>query len=345
MGVGTWRDFGDRHATARHNLKSGNSPARSGIALVCRVGACAALLAIHVPAWVASVGTRDHATAPVKTGTAEADVKTTSGDRGERVVAGYVGAPFYHRSDVHLKRPDGTDARFKDLGWDGDALHFPIDGGVRLTRWHGLFGYTIDFLHNKAVSRLGKGAHGRKLKNPVIETVGVEGRISGQPAPEQMKLTDAFGRLEFTHGHNMLFLTPLVRLGEIFPGIRPYLGVGFGAALPHVEITFPGQPDDERTYEYQYTGPALQLMAGLEYQRGRGRFFLEYKFSYAFISANLTGGKSWKNFFMPGDLARQFYATVWGNPQPYGSLTTVLIAHQPIIGGGYQITGAVPAAP
>src|SRR5262245_15226716 len=28
---------------------------------------------------------------------------------GDRVIAGYVGAPFYYRSNVHLTRSDGTD--------------------------------------------------------------------------------------------------------------------------------------------------------------------------------------------------------------------------------------------
>ncbi|MEZ5843664.1 MAG: lipid A oxidase [Hyphomicrobiaceae bacterium] len=303
--------------------------------------ATAMLFAIHVPIWVGAIDTkepaRDAAAAAVS-----ATTTTGSRERVEAVVAGYVGAPFYHRSDVHLKRPDGTDARFRDLGWDGDALHFPIDGGVRLNRWHGAFGWAIDFLHNKAIARLGKGAHGRRLKHPVIETVDVEGTIAGRPAAPRIKLTDVYERLEFTHGHNMLFLTPLARLGEVFPGVRPYVGIGFGAAVPHVEVTFPGRPDGERTYEYQYVGPAVQLMAGLEYRRGRGQFFLEYKFSYAWVAANLTGGKSWKNFFMPGDLWRQLSAWRNGNPAPYGTLSTVLGAHQPILGGGYQVQGPLP---
>ncbi len=323
-------------------LASFDGLSRGRFDVAARLAACVVLVAIHAPAWVAAVTPeRGVASGVVVSGSGQA-ARTGPSDRTETVVAGYIGAPFYHRSDVHLTRHDGTDARFKQLGWDGDALHFPIDGGVRVNRWHGAFGYAIDFLHNKAIARLGKGAHGRRLKNPVIETVDVEGTIAGSPAAPRIKLTDTFERLEFTHGHNMLFLAPLARLGEILPGLRPYFGVGFGFALPHVEVTFQGRPDNERTYEYQYTGPALQVMAGLEYRRGRGQGFIEYKFSAAWVSANLTGGKSWKNFFMPGDLTRQFAAWRAGNPAPLGTLSTVLIAHQPIIGGGYQVQGVAP---
>ncbi len=254
---------------------------------------------------------------------------------GETLIAGYIGAPFYYRSDVHLVRPRGTDAVFRRLGWDGDALHFPIDGGVRTVRWLGSSGFMVDFLHNKAVARLGKGAHGRKLANPVIEEVAVEGRLEGQPAPARMKLTDVFERLEFTHGHNMLFLTPLVRLGPLLPNVRPYFGFGAGLALPHVEVWFPGEAREDRTNEYQYTGLAWQIVAGLEFRSGRGSYFAEYKFSQDWIAGALTGDESWKNFNMPGDVLRQI-ARWWSGAAPrHGRFSTTLAAHQIVVGGGY----------
>ena len=97
---------------------------------------------------------------------AQHDRSTTSMPRPsfedrETVVSAYAGPPWYYRSDVDLSRNYKTELSLKRLGWDGDALYFPIDGGARVVRWSGSFGTMIDFLHNKAVSRLGRGKSGR----------------------------------------------------------------------------------------------------------------------------------------------------------------------------------------
>ncbi len=277
--------------------------------------------------------------------TAASDTSRTSLRVNERYFAFYIAQPFYYRSDLHLVRPDDTDVVFKRMGWDGDALMPPIDGGVRVVKWAHSLGFMIDFLHNKAVSRLGKGAHGRKIDNPVIETVAVEGRIAGQPAPAEVKLTDVFQRLEFTHGHNVLIATPLFRLAELLPGIRPYAGAGVGVAVPHVEVWYPGQDKATRTNEYQYAGPAWQLVAGLEWRTGRASYFVEYKFSYAWIAGALTGDQSWMNFNMPGDLLRQFRRWWAGDAPKAGHFETTLAAHQIAAGGGVWVPGLRQPAP
>lgn len=306
----------------------------------------ALVVLVAAQTWLTDGALPDTARAAAATSTQRADAH--GGDQpaaDETLIAGYVGAPFYYRSDVHLQRPGGTDAVFKRLGWDGDALHFPVDGGVRAVRWRNSAGYMVDFLHNKAVARLGKGAHGRKLTNPVIEDVAVEGRLDGKPAPSRIKLTDVFERLEFTHGHNMLFFTPLVRLWPLVPRVRPYFGLGAGLALPHVEVWFPGEAREERTNEYQYTGPAWQLVAGLEFRSGRGSYFAEYKFSQAWIAGALTGDESWKNFNMPGDVLRQVMRW-WSGAEPkHGRFSTTLAAHQIVAGGGYWLQRGAAVAP
>jgi hypothetical protein len=282
----------------------------------------------------------------------------------ETVVSGYVGAPYYYRSNVEIKRPDGTDLELKRLGWDGDALYFPIDGGVRAIRWSGATGLMVDFLHNKAIARLGKGAHGRKIENGVIEDVETAGTLKGQPAPSPLRLTQLFDRLEFTHGHNVLLLTGLARLAPVTPRIRPYLGIGAGVAVPHVEVWFAGESAKSRTHEYQYAGPAAQLMAGLELRAGRGSYFVEYKFIWASLSGALTGGRSWslkdlkspwlprwlmEPFVglteMPGDLWRQFMRWRSGEAPKQGTIATSLSLHEVVIGAGYVWPGAAPAAP
>ncbi len=292
-----------------------------------------ALSQATVPDDVSAAGDRVPVSSPEYASSRNSDV----------LVAGYVAQPFYDRSDVHMTRFDDTDITLKRFGWDGDALQFPIDGGVRTVTGSQSFAFMVDFLHNKAVSRLGKGAHGRKLANPVIEDADTVGTLRGKPAPPRAKLTDVFERLEFTHGHNVLLFTPIVRLASIAPRIRPYIGIGAGVALPHVEVWFPGGRRNERTSEYQYAGPAAQLLAGFEINTGRMSYFIEYKFTVAWISAALTGDRSWLNFDMPGDLLRQVFRWWRGEEPKIGRIRTMLSAHQVAIGAGFWLRRA-PAA-
>jgi hypothetical protein len=273
---------------------------------------------------------------PVRSEAATADPATAASTPGREIlISGYISQPLYRRSDVHMTRPDGTDVRLKALGWDGDALMFPIDGGIRSVEWWGSAGLMVDFLHNKAVARLGKGAHGRKIKNGIIEDVETEGTLAGKPAPSPVKLTDVFERLEFTHGHNVLLFTGLVRPPAFTPRIRPSFGLGAGFALPHVEVWFPGGARDDRTSEYQYAGPAAQAVAGIEIRTGRMSYFLEYKLSWAHIAAALTGDESWADFLLPGDLLRQFGRWWRGEEPRLGRIETTLFAQQAAFGAGY----------
>lgn len=263
----------------------------------------------------------------------------------EKVASFYLAQPWYYRSDTKMQRNDGTDITLKDMGWDGDMLMPPIDGGVRYIDWFGPAGFMVDFLHNKAIARLGKGAHGRKVPNPVIETVETEGTLKGEPAPPKLKLTDLFDRFEFTHGQNMLLFGGAVRFAGLSSRIRPYVAFGAGVAVPHVEVWFKGEKLENRTNEYQYVGPAASGMAGVELRVGRVAWYVEYKFSWASISGLLTGNESWKNFNLPGDLLRQFLSWWNGDKAAYGNFSTTLTAHQFVIGGGWRITPTPVATP
>ena len=332
---------------------------------IAAVAAIFMLVAVVLAPWLAQTGQ------PRKSETAAAGATDGTAAAGppagtETVVSGYVGAPYYYRSNIEIKRPDGTDLELKRLGWDGDALYFPIDGGLRAVRWSGATGLMVDFLHNKAIARLGKGAHGRKITNGVVEDVETAGTLKGQPAPSPLRLTDLFDRLEFTHGHNVLLLTGLARLAPLTPHVRPYLGLGAGVAVPHVEVWFKGEDSKGKTNEYQYAGPAAQAVAGLELRIGRGSFFVEYKFVWASLNGALTGDHSWSLkdlgtrallprwllepfsglMEMPGDLRRQL-ARWWSGAadKDDGSFTTSLAAHQVVVGAGYVWPGTAPAAP
>jgi hypothetical protein len=262
---------------------------------------------------------------------------TTTGR--ETLATFYAGLPVYYRSDLRLQRPDGTDITLKRMGWDGDAFYPPIDGGVRSISGGKPFAFSVDFLHNKAIARLGRGSHGRRISNGVIEEVEATGTLAGRPAPARVKLTDIFERMEFTHGHNMLYATPIFWFGSWTPRLRPYIGGGPGVALPHVEVWFPGGKREDRTNEYQFAGPAWHILAGIEYRVGNMSYTAEYRFSYAWISGALTGAQSWMNWFMPGDLWRQFGRWWRQEPPKFGRISTTLAAHQVVFGVGYWIQG------
>jgi lipid A oxidase len=71
--------------------------------------------------------------------------------------------------------------------------------------------------------------------------------------------------------------------------LRPYVGGGAGAAIPHVEATVGGVETDG----YQLAGWAAQGLAGLSIDvTGPLSVFVEYKLSWADIDAELNGGGS-----------------------------------------------------
>jgi len=338
MQVATW--------AAGPRRQSANAPWRRLTDITGAVMATAALAAVVLNP--ADVATMPSEIAPGNATSTAAQGETAGRVRNGReiLLAGYISQPMYGRSGVRMQRPGGTDVTLKQLGWDGDALRFPVDGGIRSVEWWGSLGFMVDFLHNKAVARLGKGAHGRKIANPVIEDVAAEGTLEGRPIAPRVKLTDVFERLEFTHGHNVLLFTGLVRPAAFAPRIRPYLGLGIGFALPHVEVWFPGGSRKDRTSEYQFAGPAAEAIAGIEVRTGNAAYFFEYKFSWAHVSAALTGDESWMNFMLPGDLLRQLGRWWRGEAPRFGRIETTLVAHQAAVGAGYwwQVRRA-PATP
>lgn len=72
-------------------------------------------------------------------------------------------------------------------------------------------------------------------------------------------------------------------------------------------------------------------------------YFIEYKFTFAWISAALTGDQSWRNFDMPGDLIRQLRRWWRGEEPKIGRISTTLAAHQIAVGAGYWLQSAQTA--
>ncbi|MBO0766210.1 MAG: outer membrane beta-barrel protein [Hyphomicrobiaceae bacterium] len=192
------------------------------------------------------------------------------GALAETQISIYGGANWNFGSDVKITRPgfvNNPGSETRSIDWDGDPFEAPPYWGVRGTYWLSRFaswGFAIDYTHQKAIAHLN----------------------FNDPAEE-------FSHLEFTDGNNVLLLEALYRFSPMMRGaLVPYVGVGVGVTVPHVEVTFRGH-DAERTFEYQCCGPAAQIMAGLEYKLDESwSLFTEAKLSYSHIDADIRGGGS-----------------------------------------------------
>jgi lipid A oxidase len=290
-----------------------------------RAASVLAMVAVAVSAGISAVeqaSVENETARPAAAGREPGPGAITTG--GQTVIAGYLGSPYTHASDVRFENPAAkTDVTMKDVDWVGAPFKHPIYYGVRVVRWGGLdrTGVMLDFTHSKALTRFS-------------DTVEFKGLIDGAPAPAKAKIDDMFKHLEFSHGHNTLIPTGLLRLVNLAPRVSLYAGAGAGVSLPHSEIQF--KTESARTYEYQYAGPAGQVLAGIEIKLPGTSLFVEYKFSLARYGAPLTRRDG---DLLVTDLWRQAQDWWSGKPPPGGHVSTTLASHQVIGGAGVRLTG------
>jgi lipid A oxidase len=176
------------------------------------------------------------------------------------IYGGYQTAPH---SSVSVS--DGTEFT---AGWEGKSFDPPPYWGVRGTWWLNDLGYdniglAIDFSHTKVY------ADKDTLKNK----------------------TPGWTHFEFTDGLNLLTANALYRFQESGRAWTPYIGIGAGVDVPHVEVIRPSG----KTWDYQLGGVTGQLMAGVDY-----RFtehisgFTEYKFNYSHVNVDIDSGDTLK---------------------------------------------------
>lgn len=190
---------------------------------------------------------------------------TATPTRAEVQIQAYGGLNENFSSDVSVRKGAVSDTRSVD--WDGKSFALPPYWGVRGIYWfnsHPNWGVAVDYMHAKAYGKI------KFATDPVYST------------------------LEFTDGNNILTGNLMYRFGDPMQRIRPYMGVGLGLAIPHVEVglkAFPGQD----TFDYQVTGLAALALAGLEFQiTPAWSAIVEGKLSYTQIDADLKGGGSLK---------------------------------------------------
>jgi lipid A oxidase len=87
--------------------------------------------------------------------------------------------------------------------------------------------------------------------------------------------------------------------------LTPYVGVGAGIAIPHVEVILKGVPAPQnRTWEYQVAGGAAQAFAGLEWSFDKNwSAFAEAKISYSHLATELADGGALKTYLWQPHLA------------------------------------------
>lgn len=178
--------------------------------------------------------------------------------KAQTEISVYGGVQTAPHSSVSGERADGSSFD-ENIGWKGKSLSMPPYYGARVMWWQpNNIAYGVEFTHAKFYAPTGDMPLG-------------------------------FDRLEFTDGHNIVTANVAKRWPGLWASDRftPYAGVGLGIAVPHVDVTENGN----RTYGYQYTGPALRLSAGASYDlNDRWAVFGEYQFTISDNEADLEGG-------------------------------------------------------
>ena len=176
----------------------------------------------------------------------------------------------------------------RNFNWEGNSLEAPIYYGARAIWWTpDDLGFGIEGTHTKAYASGADRA-----------AIGVS-------------------RFELSDGHNIITANVMKRWpGAISDRLTPYVGAGIGVAIPHVDAQVLGASN--RTFDYEYTGPALRGIAGMKYDFNEDwAIFGEYQFTWS-----------------DNDITLDADPTVAG--QTNGKLSTELLTHALNIGISYS---------
>ncbi|MEL7114547.1 MAG: outer membrane beta-barrel protein [Pseudomonadota bacterium] len=172
----------------------------------------------------------------------------------------YTGYQIAPHSRVEGNDPGGVGAFSFLATWEGRPLEAPPYYGFRYTYWtNETLGFGVEFNHAKVY------------------------------ADDATLASSGFSRLEFTDGLNIITANVFRRWpGALANGnLTPYVGAGVGFAMPHVDVESSGG----KTFEYQVTGPAAMIAAGVKYDfNERWGVFGEYKGTYSMNEASLSNG-------------------------------------------------------
>lgn len=220
-----------------------------------------------------------------------------SSAQAEFQISTYNGYGYNLEADFAIQQPNGTDMVLHDVGsedhksltWDGGPMYY----GVRLLYWmqdNPNWGFSVDYTHLKVAPDL----------NDVVQVSGTRDNV---PIGGSEAINQTVSKLEYTDGLNLLTFNAMYRFA---PDAKwnPYVGVGVGLSIPHVEFRRTGS--SVQTFEYQVAGVAVQMLAGMEYRFWDNvSAFAEYKLTYAEVEGDLVDGgtlesEHWTNHFILG---------------------------------------------
>jgi lipid A oxidase len=196
----------------------------------------------------------------------------------------FTGVALSQDSDLDLRQSGGTDLTFHDVPFEGRDFEAPPYYGARLlwfpsdtSHW----GFGAEFFHMKMYAQTDSSVH-------------VTGRRNGVGVNDNERIDNTIESFSLSHGLNYALGDIVYRWqpgnrGEDFLGhLEPYVGVGLGATIPHVESNVGGNFHEE----YQFHGPGVEGLAGMNVALTRhiGLMF-EYKFTYSNLdSLDIPGG-------------------------------------------------------
>ena len=208
----------------------------------------------------------------------------TSTARAEFDLSIFTGVALSQDSDLDLHQTRGTDLTFHNVSFEGRDFETPPFYGARLLWFpseESHWGFGAEFFHIKLYAQTGDTAH-------------VTGPRNGVGVDDNEPIDNTLQQFSLSHGLNYALADIVYRWqpgnrGEDFFGhLQPYVGLGLGAAIPHVESEVNGNFHEE----YQFHGPGVQGLAGVNVNLTKhwGLLF-EYKFTYANLdSLEIPGG-------------------------------------------------------
>jgi len=204
--------------------------------------------------------------------------------RGELDLSAFTGVALTQDNDLELHQRGDTDLTFHDVSYEGRDFQTPPYYGVRALWFpaeNSHWGVGAEFFHVKLYADTG-------------DTVHVTGQRDSTRVNDNERIDDTIESFSISHGLNFPLADLVYRWlpgerGTDFLGhLEPYVGVGVGAVIPHVESNIGGTFHEE----YQFHGPGAQALAGVKVDLTRhwGLMF-EYKFTYANLdSLDIPGG-------------------------------------------------------
>ncbi len=186
----------------------------------------------------------------------------------------FTGMAFTQNNDVRVQKNDGTDLTFHDVSFKGRDFESPPYYGGRLLWFRDQYshwGFGGEYFH-------------AKLYANTSQNYLVTGDHAGVAVNNVQPMDRIVQTFSISHGLNLVLGDIVYRWlpgnpGKDFLGrFQPYIGLGLGAAIPHVE----SRVDNSFHQNYQLRGPGLEAFAGVRFHLIEHlALMFEYKFTYA----------------------------------------------------------------